>query len=85
MRRALLPLTLTLLLSACGPGQAPDETRRPDPQAAPTAASAPAAGADTTSPITATANGYKEAARNAAAQTENAAAQEKARIDAAGQ
>ena len=83
MRRLLLPSMLCVLLVACGPEPAPDETRRPEPQAAP----APAAAADagTTSPITATANAYKDAARGAVSQTQDAAAQEKAQLDQAAQ
>jgi len=55
----------------------------PDPQAGATPAAAPAA--DTTSPITATANGYKDAARNAVNQTQDAAAREQSQIDQAQQ
>lgn len=78
MRHLLLVSSILLLLSACTPDQAPDETRRPDPQAA----SAPAG---TASPITATANGYKDAARNAVNQTQDAAAREQSQIDQTGQ
>lgn len=81
MRRLLLACCVLLLLSACTPDQAPDETRRPDPQAA----SVPAAAPGTTSPITATANGYKDAARNAVNQTQDAAAREQSQIDQAQQ
>lgn len=83
MRRLLLACCVLLLLSACTPEQAPDETRRPDPQAGATPAAAPAA--DTTSPITATANGYKDAARNAVNQTQDATAREQSQIDQAQQ
>lgn len=82
MRRLLLVSSLLLLLSACTPDQAPEETRRPDPQAAGAPAAAPAGSA---SPITATANGYKDAARNAVNQTQDAAAREQSQIDQAGQ
>ncbi|MCC7096937.1 MAG: hypothetical protein IT472_07155 [Thermomonas sp.] len=75
----MLPL-LCLSLVACSPEPAPQPARTPEPQAA-----SPAAEADTTSPISETANGYKDAARNAAAQTEDAAAQEKAQLDQAAQ
>ena len=83
MRRLLLACCVLLLLSACTPDQAPDETRRPDPQAAAPPAAAPAA--DTNSPITATANGYKDAARNPVNQTQDAAAREQSQIDQTGQ
>ena len=83
MRRLLPSLSICLLLAACSSPTPPAHQDQPQPQAAPESAAAPQA--DTTSPITATANGYKDAARNAAAQTEDAAAQEKAQLDQAAQ
>ncbi len=60
---------LVLATAGCSPPKPPDEERRPDPQAV--------------SPVVAQANAYKDAARAAAAQSEDAAAKEKAALDAA--
>lgn len=80
MRRLLLASSI-LLLVACTPDQTPDETRRPQPQVADAQAAAPGAA----SPITSTANAYKDAARAAVDQTQDAAAREQSQIDRAGQ
>lgn len=60
-----------LLLSACSAPKAPDEERRPDPQAQPK------------STIVATANGYKDNARAAVTASQDAAKREQADLDAA--
>ena len=60
---------LVLAVAGCSPPKPPDEERRPDPQAKPA--------------VVAQANAYKDAARGAAAQSEDAAAKEKAALDAA--
>lgn len=60
-----------LLLAACSPPDAPEEERRPEPQA-------PAA-------VGQAADAYKDAARAAVAKSEDAAAKEKAALDAATQ
>ena len=59
----------SLALAACSPPKPPEEEHRPEPQTQPG--------------ITAQANVYKDAARDAATATEQAAAKEKAAIDAA--
>mgnify|MGYP001765054803 CR=1 FL=1 len=61
-------------LAACSPPQPPDEERRPQPKAQETR---PQSG------IVQAADAYKDAARAAATQSENAAAKEKAALDAA--
>lgn len=60
---------LVLAAAGCSPPKPPDEERRPDPQAK--------------SAVVAQANAYKDAARAAAAQSEDAVAKEKAALDAA--
>ena len=67
-------LLVCLGLAACSPPQPPDEERRPEPKAQETR---PQSG------IVQAADAYKDAARAAAAQSENAAAKEKAALDAA--
>lgn len=66
-----LACLLVLTLAGCSPPKPPEEERRPDPQAAPT--------------VVAQANAYKDAARDAVAHSEDAAAKEKAALDAATQ
>ena len=70
---ALLPMLCLLLcqLAACSAPPPPEKEQRPEPKA------------EAASPIIATANAYKGAANNAAAQTESAAKQEQKDIDAA--
>lgn len=63
-------------LAACSPPKPPEEERRPEPQAR-EAHAKPA--------IARTADTYKDAARNAASATQDAAAKEKAALDAATQ
>ena len=65
---------LVLVAAGCSPPQPPDEERRPEPKAQETR---PQSG------IVQAADAYKDAARAAAAQSENAAANEKAALDAA--
>lgn len=60
---------LVLAVAGCSPPKPPDEERRPDPQAKPA--------------VVAQANAYKDAARGAEAQSEDAAAKQKAALDAA--
>lgn len=72
--RLLLSSACLCLLAACTP-QAPDEEQRPQPQA--DAATAPA-----TSAIVQRANVYKDAARDAVQQTQDAADRERAAADA---
>ena len=62
-------------LAACSPPKPPEEERRPEPQAQ--------AAAQPQSEIVRTADAYKDAARNAASATEDAAQSERAQIDAA--
>lgn len=62
---------LVLALAGCSPPKPPEEERRPDPQAKPA--------------IVAQADAYKDAARAAATNSEQAAAKEKAALDAATQ
>lgn len=74
MRRApwaLLPAIC--LLAACSGPSPPDPERRPEPQAA------------AASPVTGSANAYKEAARDAAAKTQAQAAQQARAADEATQ
>ena len=59
-----------LLVAACSPPKPPEEERRPEPQAA---------------AVVQAADAYKDAARAAVADTEDAAAKEKAALDAATQ
>lgn len=69
-----LPSTMLLaglLLVACSAPKAPDEERRPDPQAQPK------------STLVETANGYKDSARASVKATEDAAKREQAELDAA--
>lgn len=80
MPRTACIVAATLLiasLGACSPPEAPEEERRPEPQAAGAAAAKPA--------IVEAANAYKDAARQAVADSEDAAAKEKAALDAASQ
>ena len=60
-----------LLLSACSAPKAPDEERRPEPQAQPKSA------------IVEAANGYKDRARASVTASEDAAKREQADLDAA--
>lgn len=76
MPRAIRAMPLTVLLTcvvltACTAPKAPDEERRPEPQAQPK------------SSLVDTANAYKDSARAAVAATENAAKREQAKLDAA--
>ncbi|QDA57242.1 hypothetical protein [Thermomonas aquatica] len=64
-----LACLLVLALAGCSPPKPPEEERRPDPQAKPA--------------IVAQADAYKDAARAAVANSEQAAAKEKAALDAA--
>ena len=66
-----LACLLVLTLAACSPPKPPEEERRPDPQAKPA--------------VVAQADAYKDAARAAVANTEDAATKEKAALDAATQ
>ena len=68
LRTAITALAI-VILAACSPPKPPEEEHRPEPQTQPG--------------ITAPANVYKDAARDAAAATDQAAAKEKAAIDAA--
>jgi outer membrane biogenesis lipoprotein LolB len=61
------------MLTACSPPQAPQEERRPEPQAA----------AQSQSEIVRTAEAYKERARSAESRQLDAADQQRAQIDAA--
>ena len=61
---------LVVALSGCSPPKPPDEERRPEPQAA---------------AVVQAADAYKDSARAAVAKTEDAAAKEKAALDAATQ
>ena len=74
LRYACIAAAMLLIatLGACSPPDAPEEERRPEPRAA-----APK------SAIVDTANAYKDAARRAVADSEDAAAKEKAALDAA--
>ncbi len=64
-----LACLLVLALAGCSPPKPPEEERRPDPQAKPA--------------IVAQADAYRDAARAAVANSEQAAAKEKAALDAA--
>lgn len=66
-------LLASLLLVACSAPKAPDEERRPDPQAKPKSA------------LVETANGYKDSARASVTASEDAAKREQAELDAAAQ
>ena len=68
LRTAITALAI-VILAACSPPKPPEEEHRPEPQTQPG--------------ITAQAKDYKDAARDAAAPTQQAAAKEKAAIDAA--
>ena len=65
-----LACLLVLALSGCSPPKPPEEERRPEPQAA---------------GVVQAADAYKDAARAAVANTEDAVAKEKAALDAATQ
>ena len=69
MLRTAITAHAIVILAACSPPKPPQEEHRPEPQAQPG--------------ITAQANAYKDTARDAATATEQAAAKEKAAIDAA--
>lgn len=75
MRRktSLLSVICLCLLAACSAPQPPEPERRPEPQAA------------STSPITRTANTYKDAAHDAVEKTEAQAAAQARAIDEATQ
>lgn len=78
MRTTIAALLLGCLgLAACSPPEPPDEERRPEPKAA-DAPRPPSA-------IVRAADAYKGAARAAVANSEQAAANEKAALDAATQ
>jgi len=66
-----LACLLVLTLAGCSPPKSPEEERRPDPQAVASVVKA--------------ADAYKDSARAAVAKTEEAAAKEKAALDAATQ
>ncbi|MEF9979607.1 MAG: hypothetical protein RR834_14070 [Thermomonas sp.] len=66
-----LACLFALVLAGCSPPKPPEEERRPDPQAKPA--------------VVAQADAYKDAARAAVANTEDAATKEKAALDAAAQ
>lgn len=75
MRTTIAALLLGCLgLPACSPPEPPDEERRPEPKAA---------DAHPPSAMVQTADAYKDAARAAVANSEQAAAKEKAALDAA--
>ena len=79
MRVAMsLACLLVLALAACSPPKPPEEERRPEPQAEGTQAQPASA-------IVQAADAYKGAARAAVANSEQAAAKEKAALDAAAQ
>ena len=67
---------LVLALAGCSPPEPPEEERRPEPQAGGTQA-------QPTSGIVQTADAYKDAARAAVANSEQAAANENAAVYAA--
>ena len=66
-----LACLLVIALAGCSPPKPPEEERRPDPQAVASVVQA--------------ADAYKDSARAAVAKTEDAAAKEKAALDAATQ
>ena len=70
--RIVSPLAclLVIALAGCSPPKPPEEERRPEPQAA---------------GVVQAADAYKDAARAAVANTEEAAAKQKAELDAATQ
>ena len=72
-------LCATLALTACAPPKPPEEERRPEPQSQSDAGSAPP------SAIVEHANAYKDRAREAVQQAEEAADRERAATDAAAQ
>ena len=67
---------LVLAMAGCSPPEPPAEERRPEPKAA---------DARQTSGVVQTADAYKDAARAAVANSEQAAVKEKAALDAATQ
>lgn len=71
--RAMQPTVLfaCVLVAACSAPTPPDEERRPEPQAQPKSA------------LVETANAYKDSARAAVAETEDAAKRQQAELDAA--
>jgi outer membrane biogenesis lipoprotein LolB len=73
MSRAVPPAVLlaSLLLSACSAPKAPDQERRPQPQAQPK------------SDLVEAANGYKKNARASVTASQDAAKREQAELDAA--
>lgn len=76
--RSIIPATLAIaILAACAPPKPPAEERRPEPQAQ--------AAARPQSAIVHAADAYKDSARAAVANAEDAAAKEKAALDAATQ
>ena len=77
--RLTAALCATLALAACAPPKPPEEERRPEPQSQSDAGSAPP------SAIVEHANAYKDRAREAVQQAEEAADRERAATDAAAQ
>ena len=77
--RLTAALSATLALAACAPPKPPEEERRPEPQSQSDAGSAPP------SAIVEHANAYKDRAREAVQQAEEAADRERAATDAAAQ
>ena len=77
--RLTAALSATLALAACAPPKPPEEERRPEPQ------SQSDAGSASPSAIVEHANAYKDRAREAVQQAEEAADRERAATDAAAQ
>lgn len=77
--RLTAALCATLALAACAPPKPPEEERRPEPQ------SQSDAGSASPSAIVEHANAYKDGAREAVLQAEEAADRERAAADAAAQ
>ena len=75
--RLTAALVATLALAACAPPKPPEEERRPEPQ------SQSDAGSASPSAIVEHANAYKDRAREAIQQAEEAADRERAAADAA--